>query len=503
MKNRNDNLNEGILDIELAAEQEEIKSRKFKYGTLATIFTVVFIVAVVLVNILIGYLTDRYVLEIDMTSERLFEISEDTMEVLDDLAEPITITVLAEETTYRDSTELLSNIYEILQRYEALAAGKITVRYINPTVNPKIIEQYNTLGDLTSNDIIIESARRTKKLAPTTMYNSETSDEGITYYVGLRAEQKLTSAILYCTTETVSKAAYIRGHNEDYYMDELDAMLTTANYEVGSIILAREDIPEDVNLIIISSPTVDFSLEEIDKLDEYFSNGGDAIVSMTPNTAEELTNLNLFFEEWGIRYTEELVFDSAQALSGYPMYVVPNIATVEGITDNLNLRNQFALVVGGRHIELTNTQTSSDYVTVLMSSSATSYAKDANDIAYGYDQNEEDAVGPFNLAVMTERYSYDKNLNKTRSSLLFVNAGMITDSVLSASNFLNANYLTSALNFINDYTDAVIIPDKNFVSTTLNILTWQVMVVFWVVIVAMPLAILALGVIVWGRRRHL
>ena len=87
MKNRNDNLNEGILDIELAAEQEEIKSRKFKYGTLATIFTVVFIVAIVLVNVLVGYLTDRYVLEIDMTSESLFEISEDTMEVIDDLAE--------------------------------------------------------------------------------------------------------------------------------------------------------------------------------------------------------------------------------------------------------------------------------------------------------------------------------------------------------------------------------------------------------------------------------
>ncbi len=503
MKNRNENLNEGILDIELAAEQEEIKSRKFKYGTLATIFTVVFIVAIVLINIFVGYLTDRYVLEIDMTSESLFEISEDTMEVLDDLSEPITITVLAEETTYRDSAELLSNIYEILQRYEALAAGKLTIRYINPTVNPKIIEQYDTLGDLSGNDIIVESARRTKKLSPTTMYNSETGEDGTTYYVGLRAEQKLTSAILYCTTETVSKAVYIRGHNEDYYMDELDAMLTTANYEVGSVILAREDIPEDVNLIIISSPTVDFSLEEIDKLEEYFDNGGDAIVSMTPNVAEELTNLNLFFEEWGIRYTDNLVFDSAQSLSGYPMYVVPNIATVEGITDNLNLRNQFALVVGGRAIELTNTETSGNYVTVLMASSASSYAKDVNDVTYGYDQTEEDIVGPFNLAVMTERYVYDKNLNTTRSSLLFVNAGMITDSVLSASNFLNASYLTSALNFINDYTDAVIIPDKNFVSTTLNILTWQVTVVFWVVVVALPLAILALGVIVWARRRHL
>ncbi len=503
MKNKNENLNDGVLDIELAAEQEEIKSRKFKYGTLATVFTIVFIIAVVLVNVLVGYLTDRYVLEIDLTSERLFEISEDTKEVLDDLAETITITVLAEETTYRDSTELLSNVYETLQRYEALAGGKISVRYINPTVNPKIVEEYNSLGDLNSNDIIIESGKRFMKLSPTGMYNSETDDKGVTYYVGLRAEQKLTSAILYCTADTVSKAAYIRGHSEDYFMDELDSLLTTSNYEVTSVILAREDIPEDVNLIIISSPKTDFSAEEIEKLDAYFAAGGDAIVSMTPNVVEELTNLDKFFEEWGVKYSEKIVFDSSQSLSGYPMYVVPSVNIVKGITDNLNIKNLFPLVVGGRAIELTNTQTSNDYVTVLMESSGTSYAKDANDFAYGYDKGDNDISGPFNLAVMTERYSYEKNLKNTRSSILFLNAGMITNSVLGASNFLNTAYLASALDFINDYSDAVIIPDKNFKSTTLNILSWQVTVVFWVVVVAIPLAILLIGVIVWARRRHL
>ena len=71
-------LNEGLIDAELAAEEEEIKSRKFKYGTLATIFTIVFIVAIILVNVLLGYMTDRFVWEIDMTREQLFEISEDT-----------------------------------------------------------------------------------------------------------------------------------------------------------------------------------------------------------------------------------------------------------------------------------------------------------------------------------------------------------------------------------------------------------------------------------------
>ena len=66
MKNKKDLLDQGIFDVELAAEQEEIKSRKFKYGTLATVFTILFIIGVVLVNVLVGYLTDRFVLEVDL-----------------------------------------------------------------------------------------------------------------------------------------------------------------------------------------------------------------------------------------------------------------------------------------------------------------------------------------------------------------------------------------------------------------------------------------------------
>ena len=119
MKRRKEDelLNEGLIDAELAAEEEEIKSRKFKYGTLATVFTIIFIVAVILVNVLLGYMTKRFVWEFDMTKEGLFEISEDTKEVIDDLQRDVLITVLAEETDYRDSTEMLSNLYEIMQRY--------------------------------------------------------------------------------------------------------------------------------------------------------------------------------------------------------------------------------------------------------------------------------------------------------------------------------------------------------------------------------------------------
>ncbi len=505
-KNEDEILNEGLIDAELAAEEEEIKSRKFKYGTLATIFTIIFIIAIVLVNVLLGYMTDRFVWEFDMTREKLFEISEDTKEVIDDLSRQVTITVLSDETTYRDSTELLSNIYETLQRYEALGAGKIKVRYIDPNMNPKIFDQYNELGDLNSNYIIVESDLRKTYMAPTSLYNMKVDEEtNITYYVGLRAEQNLTSALLFVTQESVNTAVWLRGHGEDYSISEVDSILTKMNYDTQVIILAQEEIPEECTLLLISSPDTDYSAEEIEKIDAYLKRGGDAIVSFTPETSTQLTNLNTYFEEWGVRFKSEIILDNYQSLSGYPFYVVPTIQLIDNVTNELNTKNYFAMIPACMPIELTGTETGSHNLAVLMKSSPYSYSKDLNEITLGYDQEETDTVGPFNMCVISEYLVSDKNLNYTRGDIVFCSAGMITDSVLSpdASNFLNAQFLEHVIDYISEYSDAVVIPDKNFESTTLNILTWQVRIVLWVVVIALPLAILAIGVVIWAKRRHL
>ncbi len=497
-------LNEGLIDQELAAEEEEIKSRKFKYGTLATIFTIVFIIGVVLVNILLGYMTDRFVWEWDMTREKLFEISEDTKEVIDDLSRDVTITVLSDETNYRDSTELLSNIYETLQRYEALGSGKIKVRYIDPNMNPKIFDEYDELGTLSSNYIVVESDLRKTFMAPTSLYNMEVDeDENITYYVGLRAEQALTSALIFVTQESVNTAVYVRGHGEDYSLDELDSILTKMNYDTKVIILAQEEIPEECTMLIISSPDTDYSVEEIEKIDAYLMRGGDAIVSMTPETSTQLTNLNSYFEEWGVRYKSQIILDNHQSLSGYPMYVVPTIAQVDNVTDELNVKNYFAIIPACMPIELTGTETSAHKMAVMMTSSSYSYSKDLNEVTMGYDQEPTDETGPFNMCVISEYVVSDKNLNYTRSDVVFCSAGMISDSVLEASNFLNAQFTEHVIDYISEYNDQVVIPDKDFESTALNILTWQIRVVLWVVVIAMPLAILAVGIVIWSKRRHL
>ncbi len=484
-------------------EAQEIKSRKLKYGTLATVFTIVFILAVIIVNIFVGYLTDRYVLEFDMTSESLYEISEDTREVLADISEPITITVLSEETDYRDSTDLLAQIYELLQRYEALSEGMLTVEYVNPNLNPQLLEKYSTLDSPSEGDIIIESSKRFKHLTPTNLYQYQSDSDGNTYIVGLRAEQRLTSGILFVQADSIPKALFTTGHGETTNLEELEGILTSGNYEVGTINLALEEIPEDTTMLIISSPLSDFTDEEIEILDEFLVNNGNAIVSMTPEATETLERLERYFEEWGVYYEKAITMDTVQGYSGYPMYVVPTVETFEGITDQIDTRGRYAVIPNARPITTLFSESNWRTTTVLMSSSSSAYSKsfEGGPIMM-YDYEAGDATGPFNLAVMAVETHVD-NLEYSYSRILFCNAGMISDTVLEVDNMLNSSYMAGAVNFMTDETDTVIIEAKEYSSTNLSILGSQVTALFWVLVIIIPLGLLALGIVIWLRRRHL
>jgi ABC-2 type transport system permease protein len=502
-----------ITDTEVQSERTQVKGRKLKYGTLAAVFTAVFIVAVVAVNVFVGYFTERFVLEIDLTAEKMFEISNETKQIIANLdpANPndhITITVLAEETSYRNATSLLGAIYELLQRYEALGQGKITVRYVDPIVNPGVMDSYDNLRSVAStNDIIIESPLRYKRFIPNNFYapktdangQTVTNDDGTVYNVGLRAEQRIGSAILYVTNDVVAKAAWLRGHDELYSITEYDTLLSYANYEPTTLILAQEDIPADVQLLILNEPKSDYSNAEINKISEFLNSGGDLIVAMSPD-GMHTPNLDLFYEEWGVRYTGNIVYDTKQSLSGFPQYVVPSIVTFEGITSSLP--RQYAMMPASRAIELTSSQKSNITVQPLMRSSSSSYAKSFEDAIQSFTQTDDDPVGPFNMSVLSERLVGDKSGIPIRSDVFFTNGGLTTQVALAEKSFLNSAYLGATLEYISEYADGLLIQDKEFVSTVLSLLEWQGNLILWLFVIAIPVGLIIAGIIVWARRKN-
>ena len=65
--------------------------RKFKYGSVATLFTAAFIAIVVVFNIVFNALATKYMWYVDMTAEQVFTLSDEARDIMSDITEDVNI----------------------------------------------------------------------------------------------------------------------------------------------------------------------------------------------------------------------------------------------------------------------------------------------------------------------------------------------------------------------------------------------------------------------------
>ena len=61
-----------------AKNGKKFNAKKLKHGTMATVFTCVFVALLVLVNVVTTMIFDRYPVTIDLTSNKIYSVSNDT-----------------------------------------------------------------------------------------------------------------------------------------------------------------------------------------------------------------------------------------------------------------------------------------------------------------------------------------------------------------------------------------------------------------------------------------
>ena len=66
-------------------KRESFKFRQLKYGGYATLITIAVIAALILVNLIAG----QFPMQLDLTSAKLFSLSEQTNQVLDSIKTPV------------------------------------------------------------------------------------------------------------------------------------------------------------------------------------------------------------------------------------------------------------------------------------------------------------------------------------------------------------------------------------------------------------------------------
>lgn len=286
-----------------------------------TAITVTFIALVVVLNAGFYALAEHFRWYIDMTAGQVYTLSPEAKDILasveKDTDKEVNIYFTVEPDKIADTSPYLYYVYQSALKMEE-EYDYINVECIDIIKNPSFYKSYYTTAaqDIYTTSVLVTCGEEFG------LYNMEafyiTNDEGqIWAYQG---EYKLVSAILSMTAADKPSAVFTTSHGEvvGEKAGAFVSLFADAGFDVVTVDLAKEDLPEDTRIVVINDPVYDFAgiegdkANEIEKLDRFLDDYGCLMVFSSPEKAGKLTNLSEFLSEWGIAFEADTYVKDAQ-----------------------------------------------------------------------------------------------------------------------------------------------------------------------------------------------
>ena len=489
-------------------------STRFKKGGLATAFSIGFVVIIILLNVVFSLLEKRFPsMQIDMTTNKIFSLSEDAIEAAKNVDMPTTIYILASEESAKDDS-LLSNYnlqysqVAVLAERAAEANSNISVEYVDIERNPTFASADKYAGyTLSTGSVIVENDRRIRVLGLSDLYATEYDNYyNATHY--MQVDSALTNALTQVTVESIPIISIASGsHQEMLSSDSLatfQTLLSSNNFEFQTFDLLTEEIPENTSILFLPTPASDYTDEELVKLDAFLDETKEGYRSVWVSfhaTQSDLPKLSSFLAEWGLASPTQVVKDSdtSHLIAPDASYLISNI------TENLNIGgegdyNYFA-TPQCRPIELLFDANDSIVTYSLAETYDTAYLESTT----GNTTNTSDPGVQTTVAIgkRSEKINgtyYDKSVVAFGSSLTFT-------SYLSSTTFGNAKYLVDLAKYTTGTSDSSIgVSTKQVETQTYDItITTAARNVIGIGLftIAIPLSLIIVGIVVYLKRRHL
>lgn len=471
-----------------------VSVKNLKMGAYSTGAIVVFTAVIVFINLLVGKIPERYTI-FDMTSNQLYSITEDSKTMLRALDKDVDILIYSTEDNFDASIE------ELLRRYSG-ETSHVSVEYVDPVTNPQFAKDYSDSA-LTMGTIVVKSGDKFRIITENDIYLYEYTMNYETYsydtnLTGIDAEGQLTSAIAYVTSDESHVVYFTKGHGEPDYETGFTDLITKANVSYSDLTLLTADaVPKDAECIIINAPETDFSQDDIDKLITYMDNGGNAIISLSA-TAAETPMLYSLLDKYGISASYSLVSDpnrNNHLESGF--FMIPEVAYSDytaPVYDQYYVFTPYSIALNVSDDAADNIE-----IDELLYTSDDAFAKRISQSISTDAKQDGDTDGPFTVAAVSERTDDAGNTSK-----LFVtgSAYLFTESASSMVAGGNIKLFTGILNSFVQIENNISIPlktyDVEFLTLTDAAITlWRDITIF-----ILPAFILAIGIIVWIRRRR-
>lgn len=470
-----------------------ISRNKIKYGTLSIVLIAISFALFVGVNFVFELLDVKVGLQTDMTTQKMYSLSEEARTFLEELSDDVTITIVQEESNFDPKT------IGALQNFD-LVSDRITYQYVDLDLNPSFAELFRS-ETITDSSIIIQCGSRYQILEETDLYYFSSSGN----VTGLRADQKLCSAISFVSSEEQPVLGILAGHGGSMPA-ELQELCSVVNRDVAEVTLLLEDIPENADILVLYEPTADFVPEEIKKLDDWLLDGSKNLVVILDAQVGSLPVLESYLAEWGLELQNDIVVDADHYWGGNETYLLAGYSKNTEVGKSA-LESQLSLAMPlCRSIQLNsqNNSLSSCEQFPIIKTFDTAYSKQLGEDGsiHSIERAEEDETGSFILGAGSTKL-LAKVSGQQISSTVFVygSALMTSDSMLTSSVLGNRTVLLDSLLYNKQQTDTMNIPIVALKSYSLDITSGEASLIRLVMMYLIPIGLCLLGGIIWIRRK--
>lgn len=520
-----------------AARRHKFNKRNFKHGTLAVVFTVLFLAAVVVLNVIVNIVSDRFDTTADLSDSGIYTLDEETTGYLDKLTMDVTVSVMNSETDFEGGGTYYKSVNELLKKM-AMQNEHFKVQYLQIDQNPVFTSRFN--GEtLSTNYIVVESAEtgRHRILTPGSYFScnafrSQLSqygypetyiDQYVEQYVnssyasrvidGSNIEQAAISAMLYVTNTDPVRVAFTEGFGEGD-AGTLSSLLSKNGYDVETINLQSvSEIDSDIDYIVMYAPTMDYDNDNLDKLAKFLDNDGafgknlvffsssQVYYTKTDEDSTALVNLSAFLAEWGIQIGDSIIMqtNSNYTYGNMPFAHVLDIQDTDfaGNVYGNSLFTYDAYVRPVIQIWGEDKSKSSIEQKVLIKTYDGAYLQPLSELSNSsFDVNSAES-GVFNDAICA--YKIHSTSQEVSRVVAF---GSEMFPTVSYSNSNNQNFLVNTFNYISGKTDGVTITSKTFETVGFDMNQGSANVLAIILCIVIPILVIVLGIVIWVRRRH-
>ena len=513
-----------VLVVDAAISFDAVRfavfGRRGRYGLNTAIVLIAFVAIAVVLNFVIYWAVGRPdppgFLRVDTTSTKQFIVSDQTLNTLKNLREPIEVIAFFRRNTpqrqaaWRATEDLLS---EFRRRS---TVQPLTFRLVDPELEPNVATEYG-VTQFPSLAIEATDSRRTEVIP------GLNPNQGPNVF----SEQDIITGLLVVNQIKQKTIVFISGHAVRDLLDDTRggdgyslaaSSLVRENYAIGNETmqeLGQRLQTNDPDLfpaaVVFAGPTNDMTETEEGILLEYSRRGGSILLLLEPETAPD--SFKGFLSRYGVGIGDGTVVDTASYVAPNPTFLqIKNTNSQlpeHPLTEDFDVlympgATSFSYSIDPQTIPLTDEGIPYVRLELVAISTLNSWAEtDIENIAF---QVDEDKGGPHPVAVSVEAVSeIGGSPRRVDDQLIGTQMVLIGDTDFASNAYFgsarNGDLFVNAVNYLADDYELISLRPKTVAFRELVLTESERNFVRWSGWLLMPILVALAGIWAWWRRR--